>query len=271
MTETKRKQRLKQVSTVERRRICFLNSIKKGRIYECVSCHRKCFETSILPLPLNFERDIDENYPPIYRESIGEIKTKRIDNRYYWCLTCKNYITKGKLPPLSNQNSLDVFDLTKYEELKLSELENCLIARNILFQKVYLMPKSRWPAIKDRTINIPIMESDVINTVKMLPRTPSEAGLIPVSLKRKLSYKQSHKRQYVSVPKVLQSLDTLKKLGNKHYQFVSNIDGFKERYEAKDIDDYNLVFTNDEKIAKNVSGNDQYSQPDLTDSEDEVD
>ena len=90
---------------------------------------------------------------------------------------------------MSNQNNLGLFDLTNYEELKLSELENCLIARNILFQKVCLLPKSRWPAVKDRTVNIPIMESDVISTVKTSPRTPSEAGLIPVNFKRRLKYK----------------------------------------------------------------------------------
>ena len=127
---------------MEGRRVCFLNSIKKGRIYECVSCHRKCFGTSVFPLPLNFESDIDITYPSIYRESIGDIRTRKIDDRHYWCITCKNYITKGKLPPLSNQNSLKMFDLTDYEELKLSELENCLIARNIVFQKGFFLPKS---------------------------------------------------------------------------------------------------------------------------------
>ena len=143
VTEKKRKQRQKKVSTVEGRRRLFLNSIKKGRIFECVSCHRKCFETNVLPLPKNFEHEIYGHYPAIYRESIGEITTKKVDCHHYWCFTCKNYITKGKFPPLSNQNSLGLFDLTNYDELQLSELENCLIARNIIFQKVCLLPKSR--------------------------------------------------------------------------------------------------------------------------------
>ena len=34
-----------------------------------------------------------------------------------------------------NQNSLQLFDLTGYDELALTELENCMIALNIIFQK----------------------------------------------------------------------------------------------------------------------------------------
>ena len=96
---------------------------------------------------------------------------------------------------MSNQNNLQLFDISNHEEFKLTELENCMIALNIIFQKVYKLPKSRWPAMKDRTINIPIFEADVIKTVESLPRTPDEAGIIPINLKRKLSYKSCHKTQ----------------------------------------------------------------------------
>ena len=104
-----------------------------------------------------------------------------------------------------------------------------MIALNIPFQKIYRLPKSRWPAMKDKTINIPIHESDIIQTVQFLPRTPSEAGIVPVNLKRKKSYKNSHKSQYISVPKLFAALESLYKLGNKYYQFVPNIEHFHER------------------------------------------
>ena len=41
----------------------------------------------------------------------------------------------------------------------------------------------------DEVINVPIHDEDVLNTVNLLPRTPKEARLIEVSLKRKLEYK----------------------------------------------------------------------------------
>ena len=75
---------------------------------------------------------------------------------------CKNYLLKGKIPPMSNQNNLQLFDIENHEELKLIELENCLIAMNIPFQKICLLPKSRWPAMKDRTVNVPVYEADVL-------------------------------------------------------------------------------------------------------------
>ena len=62
---------------------------------------------------------------------------------------------KKKMPPMCHRNNLQLFDIQGYEELKLTELENAMIALNILFQKVFKLPKSRWPAMKDKTINIP--------------------------------------------------------------------------------------------------------------------
>ena len=75
----------------------------------------------------------------------------------------------------------------------------------MIFQKIYQIPKSRWTALPDRIINVPINNEDILNTVESLPRTPKEAGLIGVSLKRKLEYKNIHKRQLVN-PKSLRGL-----------------------------------------------------------------
>ena len=81
------------------------------------------------------------------------------------------------------------------QELELTELEGALISKNIIFQKIYQLPKSRWTALKDRVINVPINEDSIINTLDQLPRTPKDAGLIGVALKRKKEYANSHKHQ----------------------------------------------------------------------------
>ena len=77
----------------------------------------------------------------------------------------KGYLKAGKVPPMSNQNGLHMFDISNRPEFNLTELENSMIALNIIFQKVF-----RWSAMKDRTVNIPIYEADVIKTVESLPR-----------------------------------------------------------------------------------------------------
>ena len=77
-------------------------------------------------------------------------------------------------------------------ELQLTELEANLIAKNIVFMKIFQLPKSRWTALKDKVINIPVQNDDVLNTMTQLPRTPNEAGLIEVDFKRKVEYENSH-------------------------------------------------------------------------------
>ena len=91
------------------------------------------------------------------------------------------------------------------------------------------LPKSRWSATKDKIVNVPINDQDIVDTMERLPRTPDEAGLICIELKRKLEYKNTHKKEYISVAKVEKALDTLYDLGHPHYQFVGDMAGFEER------------------------------------------
>ena len=242
--------RLEDVNNAEKRRKIFINSIKHGRIFECVCCHRKSFKNGMESLSATFKVDLEKKFPGLYETAIGEIETRKVDGLYYWCFTCKNYLSKGKIPPMSNQNDLQLFNLNNYEELKLSELENCLIALNIIFQKVFQLPKSRWPAMKDRTVNIPIFESDILNTVNSLPRTPTEAGIFPVNLKRRLNFKQVHKTQYVCVPKIIKALQTLKSLGNQYYQFIPDLNEFKAKCKETDTEGFNFLFQ--DNIEENI-------------------
>ena len=93
----------------------------------------------------------------------------------------------GKLPKFCVKNGLEIDEIDN--QIKLTDLENNLIARNIIFQKLHKLPKSRWSGTHDRLVNVPVHPSDVINTIQSLHRTPAEAGIIPitpVNLKRKL-------------------------------------------------------------------------------------
>ena len=144
---------------------------------------------------------------------------------------------------MSNQNSLMLIDLSNHEELQVTELENAMIALNIIFQKVFKLPKSRWPGMKDKTINVPIFESDILNTIESLPRTPTNAGIVPINFKRKVEYKNSHMVQYVSVPKIIKALATLKEMGNKYYQFVPISSDFVDQCKENDIEGFNFLFS----------------------------
>ena len=233
----------------------FRDSIKDGRIFECVSCHRTWFKNGVKPFNKAFKETIEKDFKGILNCSIGTIETAVTNGEHHICTTCKCYISKGKVPPMSTKNNLQLMDLSDYEELHLTELENSLIALNIIFQKIFKLPKSRWPAMKDKTVNIPIFQTDVLNTIESLPRTPSAAGIIPINMKRKLGYKNSHMIQYISVPKVIKALKTLKEMGNPFYQFIPFSDNFEDECREKDLEGFQFIYPEDEIIGEQIEGN----------------
>ena len=63
---------------------------------------------------------------------------------------------------------------------------NLLISRRILFKKVTIMPKGRFPKLKGSICNIPIETDNITN---ILPHGADSNGLVVVKLKRKMSYR----------------------------------------------------------------------------------
>ena len=126
----------------------------------------------------------------------------------------------------------------------MSELEQCMIARNLLFMKLHQKPKSRMKGVTDRIVNVPVHESDIIETVKSLPRTPTEAGIIPVKLKRKKDFKNTHQEEYISVSKIKAALKTLKSLGHKYYQFIKekDLEAYESRCQVLDEEGFQFLF-----------------------------
>ena len=121
----------------------------------------------------------------------------------------------------------DADDMIAREGPKLTELEGALIAKSIIFQKIYQLHKSRWTALKDRQINISINDDDIINTLGQMPRTPRDAGLVGVALKKEKEYKNSHKKQLIDPNKLFKMFEKLKKNGNKYYQFYDDFNQYQ--------------------------------------------
>ena len=239
------KVRAKKISTEDKRREVFRDSIKDGRTYECVSCHRLCFKNGVVVFTELLKTKF-KFFSQIIEKNIGAKENTKSCCNHYICTTCKNYISKRRMPPMSNENNLQLMDLSGYEELQLTELENSMIALNIIFQKVFKLPRSRWPAMKDKTVNIPIFEADILNTIESLPRTPSQAGIIPINFKRRLKYKNSHLTQYISVPKIMKALITLKELGNPYYQFIPYNINFEDDCRENDLEGFQFIYPEDE-------------------------
>ena len=174
---------------------------------------------------------------------------------------------------VTNNLRLDV----QNDFLRLTELEGAVISRNILFQKIHQLPKSRWTVLTDKIINVPINEEALLVTVEKLPRTPKEAGLIGVSLKRKLEYKSAYRKQLINPEKIFKMLAMLKSSGNPYYQFYTDYSTFEERCKVEDPDGYDVIFSNERTNAERLLPNDenhQFTDETLSqqlDSDDDID
>ena len=241
-------QKNKQKNWDERDRLKdFRNATMYNAIFICNCCHRRLFIENVEMITSELISSLNKAKEGIFRKSTDEKIEIFLNGKKnsYVCKTCLKHMKAKRMPPMSVKNKLI---LEKQDEnMHLTELEGSLIAKDIIFQKIYQLPKSRWTALSDKIINVPIHDEDIMNTVAMLPRTPKEAKLIGVSLKRKLEYKNTHIRQLVDTNKVVKMLELLKAAGNPYYQFYNNVTDFKKRCESEDPEGYNVLFPDNDE------------------------
>ena len=220
----------------------FLRAVMLADIFVCSCCERELFEQNVTKID-GLEEKVEKKKPGLFRKCIPRLKPEAlvkldIDGKatahHYICHACKDHMLKrGKMPPMCAENGLHKTPIVD-PEMKLTELERNMIARRIVFQKMLVKPKTRWTGVFDKVVNIPVAPESVTNTLTMLPKTPDEAGLIEVTLKRKLEYKNDHIRgQLVDPKKLYKMLDHLKESGNPYYQFYRDINTFTEKLEEE--------------------------------------
>ena len=121
-------------------------------------------------------------------------------------------------PPHSVKNGFYIEEIPP--ELQLTPLENQCIARNVLFMKIKELPKTRMKGMVDRTVLVPIEDTEVMNTMETLPRTLDESAVVGVDFKRMKDMKNVHVKGFLRPTKMYQALVTLKVLKNPHYQTI---------------------------------------------------
>ena len=125
----------------------------------------------------------DEEYLP------DELKlcTENSTNSATICWTCSKALKKGNVPPMLVKKKLELEELS--EVLKLTDLEHQLVAKDLLFLKVFSLPRTRMYAVKDRVINVPLTNDDIVATTNILPRSTADNFLVNVKLKRTCALK----------------------------------------------------------------------------------
>ena len=100
------------------------------------------------------------------------------------CGTCKSYITKNRIPPMSVMNKMSFPEQGPLEDL--NPLEQTLLAVRIPFMKIHETARGRQKFIHGNMVLVP---ADVHNTVTQLPRLITNDCTIKATLKRRLQYK----------------------------------------------------------------------------------
>ena len=241
-------------STVCGRKRIFIETVRDGPVYGCICCHRTLYKNSVIEIEdiEKFRDNLNEAFNELFEYAIcsqtngGKPDIEKIPStrgRFYLCTTCKNKLVYGKRPEQSHQNHLEIFDTKDHPELLLTELETSLISKALVFMKIFKKPKSRMAAIKDRCVCVPIDDQTVIDTLNQLPRTPSEACIIPIKLKRKKEYKNVVLSEYIDIEKMHRALETLKNCGHPEYEFYEPTDWntYAQRCKADDPEGYNIL------------------------------
>ena len=250
----------------------FRKQVRYGPVYPCITCHQMMFRHQVLEFTDDVQTFLDDkcsdkiasntiSCPPdsffmtINEEKIGsEDECDQItmisggreeERRCFLCKVCYSHLKKGVLPAKAVANCLKAVNVP--ENVKLSSyLEEALLARTLLFMKIFSLKSSLMPAIKDKCVVIPIDCVDVLNTVQSLPRLPSESGILDIQWKRRLGQKNAHLQAKVEPARIFRALEFLRASGNEHYADTSSREEYEERCLAEDPDGYELLFGNDE-------------------------
>lgn len=214
------KQKHRKIETAEDRLRAFRRATMFGPVFTCISCHIKHFESAVIIFTDKLADEIDAKIP--LKECIYDINLvskvcrvkegcqdwEKTDFKKWICKTCVRHLRKGNLPCQSVMNNLQLHETDeelRAQDLLLTELEGALVAKRIIYQKIIQLPKSRYSALKDRTINVPITDDSINNTLVQLPRTPAQAGIIGLSLGKGKVKKKDSKSNNVSSHKSSES------------------------------------------------------------------
>ena len=232
-----------------------------GPDFPCVCCYSRKFQDQAKVLDEDLMTSIQQKAPRVLEKFVFQDGPDKYpedclidigEGKQAWlCGTCKtSYLVKDKMPPTCWKNKMEVKpSLQDNKETALEELESALISHTIQFQKIYPMRGSRWSCLDGKVINVPISSEKIMETVSSFPRTPSNAGLVGVEIKRKKKYTGSYiKPRIINPAKLFLWLRELRRLKNPHYQYVVVLT--EEEYEAvcaeRDFDGHQEIFGGDD-------------------------
>lgn len=120
------------------------------------------------------------------------------------------------------------------------------------------LPRGGQRGIKGCVVNVP---SNLSTVTEILPRIPSNCGLVPIKLKRKLKYKGHAMYQSIRPENVMKALQCLKKI-NQNYKNIQEDEEWVDHTKYITENVYNDIFewkfdTNSEQSDGNHDSNNE--------------
>ena len=159
------------------------------------------------------------------------------DGNEWICTICDNAFKCRELPVQSVGNGLKLDEIPS-ELSNLNPLEIHLICLRIPFMKLVNLLVGKQRGIHGATVIVP---SNIDNICTVLPCLPSKSDIIPIKLKRKLTYKSHYLFDFVDPQKVMQALTYLK-CNNPLYRNIDiNFEWVHESMHDNEEVLYNLI------------------------------
>lgn len=186
-----------KISELDKAVTKFRLAICEGPTFVCICCHRFLYRQSLTTFSKskfsNISRDVIENI-------LANVPRPPFCEPMLICSTCKYHLLRNRIPPQAAINGLLLDDVPP-EIKELTELESILISQRIFFMKLMSLSRGKQLGICGAMVNVP---SNVKACVDSLPRPLNEAGLVPLKLKRKVSYKGYVWHQFIR-PHIIRS------------------------------------------------------------------
>ncbi|XP_038139885.1 uncharacterized protein LOC119782800 [Cyprinodon tularosa] len=225
----------------------FLEKVKEGPDFVCCVCFRLLFKHQVLnckrdtykktkQMSMIAEQCIKEDYVHICSNTCRTpcVFLQTSKNKLYICHTCHKKISKGEVPPESSINKLTL-DPIPPQLACLNTLEQHLIALHIPFMKLLALPKGGQNGCHGPITCVP---ANISQTCSLLPRSNMEGSLLPVKLKRKLTFKGHYDYQFVDTMHVQEALHYLKH-NNLYYKDVQFNEAWINEFSREEIEPVN--------------------------------
>ena len=177
--------------------------VQRGPEFVCVCCHRMLYKQSVISFNIHkYAKCSDQLLHSIF--PVDDLRD--IDDKQWVCRTCDGALTRGNIPVQAKANGFKLPAIPP-ELSCLNSLEKRIISLRVPFMKMVALPSGKQRCIHGPAVNVP---SKLDSVCELLPRLPSETELVPLKLKRKLSYKGHYMYDFVRPDKVIGALRWLK-------------------------------------------------------------